>query len=124
MNMSEAETPVEVVPPVESSVAEPEVAEQQQQQPQEEVPVQQEECTEHVEELVDNAENEEPPPVVPACPKLSLLYGESAFPPRELGPGVPLSPFIACCSWPINPAKGKPSNFLHAVETKCTMVRT
>ena len=114
-NMSEAAAPEEVVPP-ESSAAETEVPEEKEEVAEQ----QQEECVENVEEHVDNVENEapkeEPAPVVPACPKLCLLYGESAFPPRELASGVPVSPFIACCGWPERPAKGTHSNCLHPVE--------
>lgn len=58
-------------------------------------------------EQENEAPKEDPPPPVPACPQLRRLYGEAAFPTRELAPGVPISPFVACC-WPDKAPQGIP----------------
>lgn len=94
--MADTADAAEAVPPAETievpEQAEQEVAEQEEN-----------------EENVDNVENEvpkeDPPPVVPACPTLCHLYGEGAFPAKELVPSVPMSPFVASC-WPEKSPKG------------------
>lgn len=91
--MAEEADPSEAVPPVVVDGEVPVSAEEQ----------------EHAEEEQENVENEapkeEPPPFVPACSTLCPLYGEGAFPARELCPNMPISRFIATC-WPDQPPKG------------------